>query len=69
MNWWALFWIYVVVSLIFMGRFAWVRYKQDQARLLEIHRRLDDLDPGVRALSDEEEFERRYLMQELEDLE
>lgn len=38
-----------------------------RVRIEQIHHRLDDLDPTIRALSPEEEDERRGLMRELEE--
>ncbi|QKW95619.1 hypothetical protein AXL3_59 [Stenotrophomonas phage vB_SmaS-AXL_3] len=59
----------VVLSLVLGAWYGWRQFNRRGARLVYIHERLDELDPGVRALSLEEEDERRGLLRELEEME
>lgn len=61
--------INVVLSFVLLGWYGWRQFNRRRARLVYIHDRLDQLDPGVRPLSIEEEDERRGLMRELEEME
>lgn len=58
----------VVLSLVIGGWYAWRQFSRRGARLVYIHDRLDQLDPGVRPLTIEEEDERRGLLRELEEM-
>lgn len=58
----------VVLSVVLVGWYGWRQFNRRGARLVYIHERLDELDPGVRALSLEEEDERRGLLRELEEM-
>lgn len=60
--------INVVLSVVLVGWYGWRQFNRRGTRLVYIHKRLDELDPGVRALSLEEEDERRGLLRELEEM-
>lgn len=63
------FLIYIVVCVVVVGFWCWRLAALRRDHLRGIHERLDQLDPGVRPLSYDEEQERGLLMAELEEYE
>lgn len=70
MSMWVKVIVLNVVISILLGLW-WARRNilARRVRIEQIHHRLDDLDPGVRPLSIEEEDERRGLLRELKEVE
>lgn len=67
-SWPMIVFVNVLLSFSLCTWYGWRQHKRREQRLHYIHNRLDELDPSVRALSLEEEDERRGLLRELEEM-
>jgi hypothetical protein len=60
--------VLIVLAVAVICWYAWWKFDQAGKRLVYINERLDELDPGIRALSKEEEAERLHLLRELKEM-